>query len=97
MALCLPPANFSNRFAVKHTIHNDVLHITTLAIDITRALNLSVNKNFDYSLVINGVQLRSRRRRRKAGKTAACRICSVLHFRDRDDGLQEAWLCDFTA
>ena len=43
VALCLPPANFSNRFAVKHTIHNDILHLTMLAIDITRALNLSMN------------------------------------------------------
>ena len=45
VALCLPPANFSNRFAVKHTIHNYILHITMQAIDITRALNLSVNLN----------------------------------------------------
>ena len=43
VALCLPPANFLNRFAVKHTIHNYILHITMQAIDITRALNLSVN------------------------------------------------------
>ncbi len=46
VALCLPPANFSNRFAVKHKIHNDILHITMLAIDITRALNLSMNLVF---------------------------------------------------
>ena len=46
MALCLPPANFSNRFAVKHTIHNYILHITMLAIDITRALNLSMNQSY---------------------------------------------------
>ena len=39
VALCLPPANFSNRFAVKLTIHNDILHLTMLAIDTTRALN----------------------------------------------------------
>ena len=32
VALCLPPANFSNRFAVKHTIHNYILHITMRAI-----------------------------------------------------------------
>ena len=44
VALCLPPANFLNRFAVKHTIHNYILHITMLAIDITRALNLSMNR-----------------------------------------------------
>ena len=44
VALCLPPANFSNRFAVKHTIYNYILYITMLAIDITRALNLSINR-----------------------------------------------------
>ena len=49
VALCLPPANFSNRFAVKHTIHNDILHITMLAIDIPRALNLSMNLKFPIS------------------------------------------------
>ena len=43
VALCLPPANFSNRFAVKHTVHNYILHITMLAIDITREFNLSMN------------------------------------------------------
>ncbi len=45
VAICLPPANFLNRFAVKHTIHNYILHITMLAIDITHALNLSMNRN----------------------------------------------------
>jgi hypothetical protein len=44
VAFCLPPANFSNRFAVKHTIHNFILQITMLAIDIPRALNLSMNQ-----------------------------------------------------
>ena len=44
VAFCLPPASFLNRSAVKHTIHNYILHITMLAIDITRALNLSVNR-----------------------------------------------------
>ena len=44
-ALCLRPTSFSNRFAVKHTIHNNILRITMLAIDITRALNLSMNQD----------------------------------------------------
>jgi len=43
VALRLPPANFSNRFAVKHTNLNYVHNITNLPIDSTRALHLSLN------------------------------------------------------
>ncbi len=44
VALRLPPANFSNRFAVKHTNHNYVHNITNLAVDSTRAHDLSLNR-----------------------------------------------------
>ena len=43
VALRLPPANFSNRFAVKQTNHNYVHNITNLDIDGTRAHELSLN------------------------------------------------------
>ena len=43
VALRLPPANFSNRFAVMHTNYNYVHNITNLAIDSTRAHDLSLN------------------------------------------------------
>ena len=36
--------DFSNRFAVKHTNHNDIRNITNLAVDSTRALNSSMNR-----------------------------------------------------
>ncbi len=44
MALRLPPANFSYRFAVKHTNHYYVLNITNLAVDSTHAHDLSLNR-----------------------------------------------------
>jgi len=46
VALRLPPANFSNRFAVKHTNHNYVHNITNLAVNSTRAHDLSMNRHF---------------------------------------------------
>ncbi len=58
VALCLPPANFSNRFAVKHTIPNDILHITMLAIDITRALKFVDEPNSSVDVTNEFVTLR---------------------------------------
>jgi|GEM_PF-4744717 len=43
-AALLTPADFSNRFAVKHTNHNYFHNITNPAIDSTRAHDLSLNK-----------------------------------------------------
>ena len=43
VALRLPPANFSNRFAVKHRHPNYFRNITNLAIDSILAHDLSLN------------------------------------------------------
>ena len=51
VALCLPPANFLNRFAVNHKKHHENQQTANSDSERTRAHDLSMNRNFVHSFV----------------------------------------------